>query len=395
VKQLLFVIDSLGCAGAEKSLVTLLRLLDYKKYAVDLLLFAHGKELEVLVPDEVNILPPLKYTQFSNLSLNQAVFNAVRANHYNLLLSRINFSMSLRKQNYSNAEKARLFWQHASRVIEKSEKEYDVAISYAQGVPTFYVSEKVNAKRKLAWVNVSYRLDSIESKFQEQHYDQFDKIVAVSESTKDIYLETFPKYKEKIKVVYDISNPELINRMVELGNGFRDSYDGFRIITVARLANQKGYEIALDACKKMKEAGLHFKWYAIGDGPLRHRIEKLIKKNDLTEHFILLGSKSNPYPYVKNADLYVQTSKFEGFGLAIAEARMLNIPVVTTNFDAVYSQMVDGKNGLVVEMNGDAVFAGVSKLYSNFRLRKQIANYQKTEKKGNLEEMQKIYQLIG
>lgn len=395
MKQLLFVIDSLGCAGAEKSLVTLLRLLDYKKYAVDLLLFAHGKELEVLVPDEVNILPPLKYTQFSNLSLNQAVFNAVRANHYNLLLSRINFSMSLRKQNYSNAEKARLFWQHASRVIEKSEKEYDVAISYAQGVPTFYVSEKVNAKRKLAWVNVSYRLDSIESKFQEQHYDQFDKIVAVSESTKDIYLETFPKYKEKIKVVYDISNPELINRMVELGNGFRDSYDGFRIITVARLANQKGYEIALDACKKMKEAGLHFKWYAIGDGPLRHRIEKLIKKNDLTEHFILLGSKSNPYPYVKNADLYVQTSKFEGFGLAIAEARMLNIPVVTTNFDAVYSQMVDGKNGLVVEMNGDAVFAGVSKLYSNFRLRKQIANYQKTEKKGNLEEMQKIYQLIG
>lgn len=115
----------------------------------------------------------------------------------------------------------------------------------------------------------------------------------------------------------------------------------------------------------------------------------------ITRSFILLGVKSNPYPFIKNADIYVQTSKFEGFGLAIAEARLLNVPVVTTRFDAVYNQMVEGKNGLVVDMNGDAVYRGILKLINDHELRERIITYLKNEKKGNIEELEKFYQLIG
>lgn len=394
-KSLLFVIESLDCAGAEKSLVTLLNLLDYSKYDVDLMLFAHGGLLEELVPDEVNVLSPLKYIQFSKLSLIQSTVNSIRKSNVKMLTSRIKYSLAIRKKRYSNPQKAGIFWRSVSNVIENNPKEYDIAISYAQGVPTFYVAEKVRAKNKFAWVNVSYRLDETEKGFQKKYYDQYDKIVAVSDSTKEILLETFPDYKDKMNVIYDINNPQFISKMAEVGDNYEDFFDGIRILTIGRLAYQKGYDVALDACKKLKEKGIKFRWYALGKGPLQEEIEAKIKENGLSKDFVLLGVKANPYPFIKNADIYVQTSRFEGFGLAIAEARMLNVPVVTTRFDAVYNQMIDGKNGLVVDMNGDAVCAGILKLVKDKKLTEDIIHYLQLEKKGNIEEIDKFYQLIG
>lgn len=394
-KNMLFVIDSLDCAGAEKSLVTLLSLLDYSKHNVDLMLFAHGKVLEELVPKEVNILQPLSYTEFTSLGLREALIRSIVNTEYGMFSSRLKYSISIRKNKYNNAQKARVFWQNASKVIERNTKTYDIAISYAQGVPTFYVADKIKAHKKFAWVNVSYRLDEKEKKFQQQYYDKYNSIIAVSNSTKDIFLETFPNYAHKIKVIFDINNADFIAEMADLEKGYDDDFDGLRILTIGRLANQKGYDIALNACMKLKERGIKFKWYALGKGPLQEEIEKSIKEKSLSEHFMLLGVKSNPYPYIKNADIYVQTSMFEGFGLAIAEARMLNVPVVTTRFDAVYSQMIDGKNGLVVDMNADAVYNGILLLINDNELRENIRKYLQSEKKGNIEEIEKVIQLIG
>jgi glycosyltransferase involved in cell wall biosynthesis len=394
-KNLLFVIDSLDCAGAEKSLVTLLSLLDYRKYSVDLMLFGHGGVLEELVPKEVNILNPLSYTEFAKLNLKEATLRSLSTLNFKMLSARFRYSASIRRKKYNNAQKSRIFWQSASGIIENNPKTYDIAISYAQGVPTFYVAEKIKAKQKFAWVNVSYRLNKVEKEFQKKYYGQYNKIVAVSESTKEIFLETFPLYSEKVNVIYDINNPRFISNMADLGNEEDDSFNGLKILTIGRLAQQKGYDIALETCKKLKEKGINFRWYALGKGPLKEEIETYIIENDLSEHFILLGVKANPYPYIKNSDIYVQTSKFEGFGLAIAEARMLNIPIVTTRFDAVYSQMVDGKNGLVVDMNADAVCDGILRLINDSQLRDSIVSYLQEEKKGNVEEIEKFYQLIG
>ncbi|OKL36562.1 glycosyltransferase [Domibacillus mangrovi] len=394
-KNLLFAIDSLDVAGAEKSLVTLLSMMDYDKYTVDLMLFAHGSILEELVPKEVNILKPLKYTNFAKLSLKDSLKHSVKSKNFKMLSSRMKYSTEIRKKKYSNPQKARIFWKIVSKVVERNPKTYDVAISYAQGVPTFYVAEKVNAKKKLAWVNASYRLDEYEKTFHSQFYDQYNNIVAVSDSTKEILLETFPDYSDKMKVIYDINNPDFISKMADIDKAFDDQFDGIRLLTIGRLAHLKGYDIALEACKKLKESGIRFRWYVLGKGPLRTEIEQYIKENQLQEHFVLLGVHSNPYPFIKRSDIYIQTSKSEGFGLAIAEARMLNVPVVTTKFDAVYNQMIDGENGLVVEMNAEAVYEGIVKLINNDELRENIIKYLETEKKGNMEEIQKLYQLIG
>ena len=393
-ESILFVIDSLHCAGAEKSLTTLLSLLDYSKYDVDLQLFGYGGALEELVPKEVNILKPMEYIKFSSLSTKNAVIKSLKNMNFKMLSSRLKFSLAIRKDNYSNAQKARVYWQKVSNVIEKNNKEYDIAISYAQGVPTFYVAEKVCAKKKLAWVNVSYKLEDEDRVFQEQFYDKYNKIVAVSDSAKNIFLETFPKYTDKLEIIYDINDADFIKKMSDQGQSYNDNYTGLRILTIGRLANQKGYDMALEACKILKEKGIEFKWYSLGIGPLKEEIEKYINENNLENNFKLLGVKSNPYPFIKDCDIYVQTSRFEGFGIAIAEARMLNKPVVTTRFDAVYNQMKDRKNGLVVDMNSQGIVNGILELINNKKLTNEIISYLKTEKKGNTEELEKFYKLI-
>ena len=144
----------------------------------------------------------------------------------------------------------------------------------------------------------------------------------------------------------------------------------------------------------LKEKGIEFKWYSLGIGPLKDEIEKYIEDNNLKNHFKLLGVKANPYPFIKDCDIYVQTSRFEGFGIAIAEARMLNKPVVTTRFDAVYNQMKDRKNGLVVDMNSQGIVNGILEVINNKELTNEIISYLKTEKKGNTEELEKFYKLI-
>ena len=395
MKTILFVIDSLHCAGAEKSLITLLSLIDYSKYEVDLQLFGYGGELERLLPKEVNLLKPLKYTSFCELSIKSAFKESIKRFNTKMISARLKFTVAIRKEKYSNAQKARIFWQKVSDVIEDNEKKYDIAISYAQGVPTFYVADKVKARKKYAWVNVSYRLKSDDKIFQNKYYEIYDNIIAVSDSAKAVFLETFPEFYDKVKIIYDINDSKFITKMSEIGESYEDNFSGLRLLTVGRLANQKGYDIALKACKILKDKGINFRWYSLGIGPLKSEIEEYIRKNNLEEHFILLGVRANPYSYIKDCDIYVQTSKFEGFGLAIAEARMLNKPVVTTRFDAVYNQMIDRQNGLVVDMDAQGVANGILELINNKQLNDSIIEYLKSEKKGNIEELEKVYELIN
>ena len=393
-KTVLFVIDSLHCAGAEKSITTLLNLIDYTKYDIDLQLFGYGGDLETILPKEVNLLPPLEYTKFTSLEIKKAIVKSFTNFKLNMLKSRLLYSYRLRKASFNNAEKARLLWQCASKSIKPNKINYDIAISYAQGIPTFYVADKINATKKYAWVNVSYKLKELEREFQKEYYECYNNIVAVSESTKEIFLENYPEFKEKMKVILDINDYNIIKKMTESGKEYEDSFKGLKLLTIGRLAYQKGYDIAIDACRRLKENNMDFKWYILGKGYQEEEIRGWIKKYKLEDNFILLGIKSNPYPFINDCDIYVQTSKFEGFGIAIAEARMLNKPVVTTEFDAVYTQMIHEKNGLIVDMNGQAVCDGILRLINDKGLRSSIIEYLNQEKKGNTEELKKFYELI-
>lgn len=389
--KILIMINSLGLGGAEKSLISLLDLLDYEKYEVDLQLINKGGMFENLLPREVNILPTLDYINFCKLSL----IDQLKSFHINYFLTRLKTSHIIRKNNKAGhyLHDAQAYWRGCGDIFNIFPKEYDVAIAWGQGNPTHYIATKVKAKSKYAWVNANYELAGHNKDFDKKYYDEYDKIICVSNELKLIFQEVFPQYKNKLKVILDIKNPNLILNMskerVQL-----PKLASVKLVTVGRYTKQKNYDLAIETAVELKNRGLDFVWYAVGEGTERIHLEEKIKESNLKEEFILLGAKSNPYPYINAADIYVQTSSFEGYCLALAEARMLNKPCVTTNFDVVYEQMIQRENGLVVEMTPKAVADGILEMLENEQLRNHIICYLENEKKGNIEEIKVFEELV-
>lgn len=391
-KRILFVIESLTAAGAEKSLVTFLSVLDKERFDIDLQLFAYGGEFERYLPSEVNLLPPLDYIQFAKKN----VFCQFLSFDIQKIVARCRFSIALRRKDLGHRDRARLFWKYVSGCIPRSTKEYDIAVAYAQNVPTLYVVDKVTASKKFAWVNVRYIPEGINYSYYKSFYSKIDFIVAVSDSAYEEFSAVYPCFKNKMQVIKDMLDASLITQMSLEKQEIRYDTNIPVFLTVARLnSSQKGYDITLEACRLLRDRGVRFKWYALGRGEYRPEMESYIQKHHLEDVFIFLGTTPNPYPYIKNCTLYVQTSRHEGYGLSIAEARILNKPVVTTEFDAVWAQMVQGENGLVVPQDPVAVADSIERLLNDQQLYNHIVAYQQQEKKGNTEEIEKFYQLIG
>lgn len=390
-KSILFVINSMGCGGAEKSLLSLLSLLDYAKYDVTLQMFHRGGMFEELLPQEVHIREDLDYAVFCGKNpLTQLLsFDLRRIN------ARVRTSLFLR----SNAKKGRplhdaqAYWKYSAAAYDPLPEQYDVAIAWGQGTPTHFVAEKVRAQKKFAWVNVNYEAAGHQAAFDEPYYKEYDSIVCVSEELRSIFDKVFPRCSKKTVTILDINNPKTITSMAQQPISL-PSEDGLTLVTVGRLVPQKGYDIAAKAAWLLKKRGIRFHWYVVGGGDSAP-LEKDIAQYGIRDCFTLLGAKANPYPYMKAADIYVQTSKFEGYCLTLAEARMLNVPCVTTNFDVVYAQMINGENGLVVEMNAEAIADGIIHLATDQGLYQHIKSYQEQEKKGNVEEIEKFYELVG
>lgn len=392
MKSILFVIDSLGIGGAEKSLITLLNCIDYTKYKVNLLLFSRGGAYEKYIPQQVCVLEMPQYLT----SAKSSIIELIKSNKFRFSFSRLKYSLLLRLFPRSkHTTKAMLYWQSTSNCFNQINTKYDVAIAYGQGAPTFFVSEKINANKKIAWINAILFMSSLVKRFNLKRYSKFDHIVSVSESSKINISKTFSSLNEKVTILNDLIDERFIQKMAEIEVSVEMRTSSIKILTVARLDNgHKGYDIALEVCNILHKRGVDFKWYAVGDGGYRNDMIHYIEENNLQEKFILLGAKVNPYPYFKACDLYVQTSRHEGFGLSIAEARILNKPVVTTEFDAVWNQMIQGKNGIVVPIDATAVADAIQDLIENPDKMNAISDYQRTEKKGNIEELQKFYQLI-
>lgn len=392
-KKLLFVIESLTLGGAEKSLVTLLNLLDYSKYDVDLLLFAQGGAFQQLLPQKVNLLPMPEYFSYTSIPWSKP---AEKMKQPGMLLAQLRYSAALRTGKHSHIEKAVMLWESSRNCFQSMEQEYDVAIAYAQGVPTFFVAEKVRAKKKAAWINVTYIPKGRYLDFIHPMYDRFDTVNAVSESVAEQMQETFGIPDSKVMIMKDILNVDFAGQMAQLPSKASSEMtgSGVKILTVGRLANMKGYDLAISAAKLLRDWGLDFTWYAVGDGPLRGGLEQQIAANGLQDRFILLGSRSNPYPYFAACDLYVQTSRFEGFGITLAEAKMFHKPIVTTNFDAVGAQFENEKNGLIVDISAEAIADGIQRMLSDTDLRERCIANVRAEKLGNTEEMEKLYRMI-
>ena len=357
-KKVLFMIDSLTCGGAEKSLVSLLPLLDYSKVDVDLMMVNTGGVFEQYVPYQVEIVEALLVEKGVERRLRQLMFSFL-----------LRWNKLIGKQVHG----AELQWKCLNASYKPLKKEYDVAIAYQQGFPTYYIAEKVRTKKKIAWVNADIMNVGYRVSFNRPFYDKMDYVVPVSDKLHQILAGSDFVDSSKLNTVLDILNVNLIREMAKQpfttsqlhsshSTNSTSSTNNLTICTVGRMVALKGYDLAVETARILKSKGLKFKWNFVGDGGERPAVEELIKKYHLENEIMLWGMQPNPYPYMAAADIYVQTSRFEGFGLTIAEAKILGKPIVSTNFDVVHDQLKHEVNGLIAEMTPESLAEEVLRL---------------------------------
>lgn len=165
--------------------------------------------------------------------------------------------------------------------------------------------------------------------------------------------------KEKTAVFHNIIDQEELRRKAKLPGGFSDDFQGIRILTVGRLSTQKAYEVSIDAMRLLKDKGENIRWYVLGEGSERKKLEEQIERLGLQEDFILMGAVENPYPYYDQTDLYVHASRFEGKSIAIQEAQTLGCPVLVSDCSGNREQVTEGVDGLMCDLTPESICGGI------------------------------------
>lgn len=390
-KELLFIMNNLNMGGAEKSLVSLLRTIDYDKYNVDLFLFKKEGALLNQVPEEVKILSEPEFYAFFDMSIKKAIVKNISKRNFRVVFYRLLAGLVYRTEKVASVREQKV-WKYLKHVIKRLPKKYDVAIGYLEKIPNYFCIDKVDAKRRIGYVHTDYVKLKMCRKIDSYYFKEMDYIIAVSDACKQTLDMSFPSFKNKIKSIKNIVSEKTILSLAK--EPLKKDFKSISILSVGRLSSVKGYDIAIRTCKILKDKDLDVFWYVIGDGEERSKLKQLIIENQLETRFILLGNKLNPYKYMNAADIFVHTARFEGYGLVINEAKILKKPILTTNFSSVFDQIQDNYNGLILEMNAFSVAKGLEKLILDNDLRKRLSENLSKGNFGTENEISKFYNLI-
>lgn len=379
MKKIIIVGEYMLCGGVEKSLISLLKYIDSEKYTITLMLLKKKGVLLPEIPKHVKVIEiPLPTDEKIDILYGKG--NALKI--YLKELKLITFIKKLLRAIYlefnskSDEEKRVNYYKMIDKKFSMYEGEYDIAIDYmGYGLlNTFYVAKKIKAKKKLTWVH--FEPEQAMKDFQAFQYflNDFDRIVCVSQEIYRQMKEKLYVFNDRLKVFYNIIDIDYIYSQADKNTLIDDQYDGDKILSVGRLDKQKGFDIVIPVIKKLIDENYKIKWFIIGEGNLRKELEFSIKKYGLDNHIFLLGQKTNPYPYIAKCDIYFQPSRHEGYGIAVAEARAFNKPIIVTDFAGAKEQIKNYETGLIVKCNDDALYKGLKLLLDNPKIKIRFSN---------------------
>ncbi len=352
-RKLLFVNGHLNAGGVERSLVDLVRHIDYDRFDVDLLLLEDKGDYINELPSQINLIyydtrpayGPAFKTIVSNL--HRGNFFCVR---YRLTL------IAIRMFGKSAYKRLR----HMLNIT----KHYDCAFAYRTGAVADIVANAAVADKKVCW----WHHGCLQQSDDLTALKKFDCIAAVSSGVKAM-LEPF---FSRIAVIPNIVDSDRITEMAGCKNPYPES-DTPIFITVGRIAPEKHIENVVEAARRLQAEGIKFKWYVIGNGELFDTIARDIRDSNLLDTVIMTGNIVNPYPYIKYADIMVHTSQVESQGLVLLEAMALGTPCVVTRSLGPSGFVKNGITGIMVEKDIDSLIRGIKKLYQNESFRLGIA----------------------
>ena len=390
--SLLFVIPTMRMGGAERSLVSLLNALDPTRVQVDLFLFEGGGELQNQIPQWVNVLEADPITRGMTLEIRFYLIDLVK---HSIPASISRIWMSVRAALASKMSLPPTFsWDMIKRHIPHLQKHYDVAIGFLEGFTDYYVIDKVDATRKIGWIHTDIS-KLPHTKEEDTYYAKFDLLVTITDSCRNSIIKRYPDMSKKTFVIQNLVSAEEIRRKAAEPVSLSRTQGRYEIVTVARLEQIKGIDIAVEACRILSQRGIPIRWHIYGDGSLRKVLETQIEAYGLAEKLILHGTVSNPYPYIKAADLVIQPSRLEGKSVVLDEAKLLGKAILVTNYPSVSDQVVHGKTGWIVEITPDAVAEGIERLLLDPDLRSRLEKACFELQDDTAEILASFYRLIG
>ncbi|WP_157774327.1 glycosyltransferase [Priestia aryabhattai] len=365
MRKVLFIINNLGGGGAEKVLINILNNIDYTQYQIDLLLLVE----EGVYLDKVNKNVNLK-TVIPRKKSNKLFHRLYRYCSYKLykLHPRISASLLIGKK-------------------------YDLEISFLEGPSTIFLSHSPNKKsKKVAWIHadlVEHRTMSYEK--ERKIYKVIDEIVCVSHQCKNKILELYPEYNKKLKVIYNLIDKDEILRLSNEKIDF--TFDENTIVAVGRLTKVKRFDILIRAHRLLRNEGIKSKLVILGEGELRNELEELVKNLHLEDTVYMPGFVENPYPYIKNGDIFAVSSDHEGFSLVVAEALTLEKAIVSTNCTGPTELLCNGEFGIIISRENEiALKNSLKELLLNKRLREEYER--KALKRSEILSKQQVMNLI-
>ena len=392
MKKLLFVMPSLDSGGAEKSLVNLLNIIDYSQYNVDLLLLKQEGLFLNQIPKEVNLLPvtdSLKYAY----KIDKSILHSFESMEYGLL--RI-MSTFICKFLYKRNSRQQRWIKYYKKYLTNLENKYDIAVGFLEGDASYYVIDKVSAIKKILWIHNDFNeiKKNEDANVYENYFKKANNVVTISKQCVEILKQNYPHMQDKFICLPNLTSSNLIEKLSEEYEITEFNKKIFNILSIGRLTKQKGYDFAIDALKILKNQDSNVHWWIIGAGELENQLKKQVKEAALEEYFTFLGLKENPYPYIKKCDLLVQSSRWEGKSVVLDEAKILATPILATNYSTIKDQLIDQKEGIIVDMNPIAIAEGINSLINNNSLYKFIESYLAQHNYGNEEEILKYYSLF-
>ncbi len=397
MKKLLIASFDMEVGGVERSLISMLDNFDYTNYKVDLMLYRHQGDLLHLLPKKPNLLPEMTPYSTFRKSIGEIIKDKQIGIGLSRVLSKVHAALSkqIKRIDEPGYFQMQLMWKYALPLLPTIDTSYDIAISYLW--PHYFIAEKVNAKRKIAWIHTDYSNIETDIEMDLEMWNRFDHIIAVSEACRDSFLRKYKELETKTSVIENITSQEFIRKMGEekIQNPMEDD-DRFKILTVARLSHAKGIDNAIQALRILKDKGIkNIVWYVVGYGGDEAILKELIKKNNLQEDFILLGKKTNPYPFINACDLYVQPSRYEGKAVTVTEAKILGKPILITNYSTASSQIENRVDGVICDLSAAGLAKGIEEILCNKELKNTLMNNVKNKDYSNSYELEKLYKIIS
>lgn len=391
MKKILFVVPSLGSGGAEKSFISLINLLPQNEFDINIMVVNEGGMFYKLIPTNTKRIEAPENLKLVLGSIHNNYFKSCKKKKQ---IIKILFNIFLRlRKTISSLDTLQFSWKYWKNHIPILKEKYDIAISYMNGITNYYVIDKVQATQKILWVHNDYNKLEADKDFDNTYFEKADKIITISNICVNSLIENFPLLNQKkIKCIPNLSSGKTIK---DMSNAFYPKeYTGcnniLKIISIGRLEKQKGFDIAVKAAKHLKDNNINFKWFIIGIGSQKEPLINNIIENGLSNNVYLLGERINPYPYIKNADIFVQSSRYEGKSIVLDEAMILGKPIVVTNYPTVTDSVENYKTALIVNINDQDIYKGITELINNKQLNIDLCKNLKCYENGN-EELINLY----